>query len=274
MAQATIAKPQGWLSASARQTLDLILELATTQFKLRYTGSWLGYLWSLIKPLMIFGIMYAVFGLLFKVGANTPNFGFQLLLGIVIWTMFAETTGLAMNAIASRRGIVQKAYFPRWILVVSGSLTALLTFLINFTLVLAGAVILHAVDLQWASLAIIPLFIELYALALGIGLLLASLFVYYRDLGHIWEIIMQAGIFGSAVMYPLTIKPNYAYLLGLNPMAQIINDARHFLISQQVVTTSSVLGVWAFLPIAASFAVFVIGAWVFSKLSPNFAENL
>ncbi|HEX6539138.1 MAG TPA: hypothetical protein VF155_08165, partial [Candidatus Dormibacteraeota bacterium] len=151
----------------------LIRELAWTQFKLKYTGSVLGYLWSLLKPAMLFGILYVIFVVLLRQRAH--EFGLQLLVGIVFFTFFTECTGTAMSSIAGNAGLIQKAYFPRWVLVIASSMTAAMTFLINFTLIIAVAAPLGRVELGLRSLAAIPLVLELYVLSVGLSLLLASL---------------------------------------------------------------------------------------------------
>ena len=131
-----------------RHYRHLTVELAISQFKLRYTGSVLGYFWSLLKPAMIFAIMYFIFVDLFKIQDGTEFYGMQVLLGIVVWTFFAECTSSAMQAIASNGGLIRKAYFPRSILVIAASLSALFTFVINLLIVFVIAVGLHQIDIS------------------------------------------------------------------------------------------------------------------------------
>ncbi|TMD92908.1 MAG: ABC transporter permease [Chloroflexi bacterium] len=202
MATATSTEPRlatPPAGSGMRRHLNLTRELAVTQFKLKYTGSVLGYLWSLLKPMMTFGIMWAVFERLLHAGRTSDRFTMQLLVGIVIWTFFAETTITAVNAIVVNGNLINKASFPRAILVVASSLTALMTFAINLTLIVLIAGASHQLTLGWHSLAAIPLLIELYVLVIGISMLLSALFVFYRDLGHIWEIFTQLLFYGSAV---------------------------------------------------------------------------
>ncbi len=187
-----------------RHYRHLTLELAISQFKLRYTQSVLGYLWSLVKPAMLFGIMYVVFDKLFHVNDNTPFYPIQLLLGIVTWTFFAECTATSMQAIASNGGLLRKAYFPRSILVIAASFTSLFTFVINLTLVFVIAVALRQIDVGLRIVAVVPLLIELYLLSLGLSLFLSALFVQYHDVGHLWEVVQQALFYGSGVMFSLT----------------------------------------------------------------------
>jgi ABC-2 type transport system permease protein len=265
-------------TSPAHSHLNLTRELALTQFKLKYTGSVLGYLWSLLKPLMYFGVMYVVFITLLKVG-SAQNFAMQLLLGIVIWTFVAETTGTAINSIAGSGHMLRKAYFPRVILVVASTMTALLTFFINITLVILIGAILGQVQMGWYSLAAVPLIVELYALILGLSLLLSSLFVYYRDLGHIWEITLQLLFYGSAVVFPFALLQGRTIerLIAMNPFAQIIEDMRRSLITNSplVPYDAQVLGIRLFwVPYAIVVVSVILGITVFRRLSPRFAESL
>ena len=271
-----------------RRHLNLTRELAVTQFKLKYTGSVLGYLWSLLKPLMTFAIMYAVFERLLHAGKTSDRFTMQLLVGIVIWTFFAETTITAVNAIVVNGNLINKASFPRAILVVAASLTSLMTFAINLTLIVLIAGLSHNLTLGRHSLAVVPLLLELYALVIGISLLLSALFVFYRDLGHIWEIFTQLLFYGSAVVFPLSLNskvdPHDGHivfdsimrLIALNPVTQIIEDIRHALVTQdpRVPWTATILGARILLPIAVTVTVAVVGLAVFQRLAPRFSENL
>ena len=258
-----------------RRHANLTRELAISQFKLKYTGSVLGYLWSLFKPLMLFGILYVVFAKLFHLDRNTDNFVFQLLVAIVLFTFFQETTSTAMNSVAANGGMIRKAYFPRSILVIAATLTALMTFLINMTLIVVIAGALGKLNLGWHSLLVFPLMVELYLLVLGIALLLSSLFVFYRDLGHIWEIAMTLLIYGSAVIYPITLVPQrFLGLVLANPIAQIIEDVRRSLVSSKIQWTVEMSGAAYMAPFLIVAGLLALGFWVFNRLTPRFAEYL
>ena len=255
------------------KNMALVREIAWTQFKLKYTGSVLGYVWSLLKPAMLFAVMYLIFSVLIKFLAN--EFPLQLLVGIVLFTFFTECTNVGLGSIVGNGGLIQKAYFPRWILVVASSMTAAMTFVINFFLIVAIATPLGHLHLGLRSLAVVPLVLELYLLALGLSLLLSSLFVFYRDLGHVWEILTQVVFYASAVVFPISIVPaRFHALFFANPLAQIIEDVRHALVTDVIPSTFSSIGALALVPIGISLGLFAIGALVFRSLSPSFAENL
>lgn len=273
----TVASPSPLASASAFRTLRrdaaLTRELAWTQFKLKYTGSVLGYLWSLLKPAMLFAVLFTIFVLLLH--QKKQEFPLQLLVGVVIFTFFVECTSTAMSSIAGNAGLIQKAYFPRAILVVASSLTASMTFLINFALIVAVATPLGHLHPGVRSLMVIPLVLELYVLALGLSLLLSSLFVFYRDLGHIWDILTQVIFYASAVVFPVALIPARLRVpFFLNPMAQIIEDTRHALVLSDIPSTAALVGRNAAIPIAIALLAFVLGVATFRSLSPSFAENL
>src|SRR5437870_891411 len=154
---------------------------------------------------MLFGVMYAVFARLLKAGAGSPEFEVQLLFAIVLWNFFTEATSTAMNSIASAGHLIRKAYFPRWILVLSSTLTALITFIINTCLILLITAPIGHMHLTLRS-AMAPLFfLEFVTLILGLSLLLSALFVFYRDIGHIWEIISLVLFYGSTIVFPFVV---------------------------------------------------------------------
>jgi len=239
---------------------------------------------------MLFGIMYAVFDYLLHAGRTSDRFTLQLLVGIVLWTFFAETTGTAVNAIVVNGNLINKASFPRAILVIASSITALMTFTINLSLIVVIAGAARGLSLGWHSLVAIPVLVELYLLVIGISLTLSALFVFYRDLGHIWEILTQLLFYGSAVVFPLSPQIlchtppggpppttcRLQQLVATNPVAQIIEDVRHALVTQdpRVPWTGTILGARLAVPLLLVAAVFVVGLAIFRRLAPRFSENL
>ena len=280
-----VAQGSGTIDAIQRprsifqRNLNLVRELSITSFKLKYTGSALGYVWSLVKPLMLFGIMYLVFSILLRAGKGAWDFPVQLLIAIVAWTFFTEATSTAMNAVAGNGDLIRKAYFPRWILVVASTTSALLTLAINTVLVVIITFALGNLDLTWLSLLAPLYYLELIVLVLGLSMLLSSLFVFFRDLGHIWEILSLVLFYGSAVVFPFEIiythSKKLADFAGLNPVAQIITDLRHVLVEpDKIPSMASLIGPLAYIPIAITIAVFILGFVVFNRLTPKFAESL
>ncbi len=270
----------GSVKAKYRYSLVLLRELVVTDFKLRYQGSILGYLWSLMKPIFLFIIMYTVFVYFLKIGADIPHWPVQLLLGIVLWSFFAEVTNNSITAIVGRGDLIRKINFPKYVIVISGVISALINLLINLTVLLVFAA-LNGVDFGLHMLLSVFFIVELLVFALGLGFFLSALFVRLRDINYIWEIIMQGLFYASIVVYPITFVlkrgQDLAQLLLLNPVAQVIQDTRHALISADAQTLFSISGSkWyiAMIPVVITIIVFITGAIYFRKQSPTFAENV
>jgi ABC-2 type transport system permease protein len=269
------AAPQPVERPSAfRVNLNLTRELAVTSFKLKYTGSTLGYAWSLVKPLLIFGMTYAVFIQVLKAGKNDPSFPVELLFGIVLWTFFADATGSAVGAIVASGHMIRKAYFPRWIVVVASTLSATMTLTVNLALVIVIGLPLGWYHIGVQTLLLPLLFVELYVLVIGIGLLMSALFVFYRDLGHVWEITLQLLFYASAILFPLTLIPKYVHFVVMNPLAQIMEDMRRALITAGIPWSASILGWLMIVPCLIVCSTLAVGYLVFRRLSPRFAESL
>lgn len=257
----------------------LLRELVITEFKLRYQNSALGYAWSLLKPLGLFGVLYIVFTQIFRFGDDIPNFPVYLLLGIVVWTFFLEATGGALQSIVARGDLIRKIAFPKYIIVVSGTISALINLAINLIVVLLFAVI-SGVSFGPQILMMPLLILELYLFSLGVGLVLAALFVNLRDLSHIWEVLMTAMFYAVPIIYPLKLLiDNFSATVGklvmINPISQIIQDMRYALVTETTSTSFSVLAKpYAYLPYILSIVILVIGGLYFRKRSKYFAEQI
>lgn len=263
----------------SKQNRALISELVRTDFKLRYQGSALGYLWSLLRPLFMFLILYIVFTTVIKVGDNVPHFPVYLLLGIVLWNFFVEMTNMGLNSIVGRAELIRKIKIPRWIIVFSASLSALINLAINLLVVVVFMVI-NKVDLM-GTVVLLPLSIlEIYIFALGISLFLAATYVKFRDINYVWEVLIQAGFYLTPILYPLTLfeNPTFQKMILLNPMAQAVQSARYGVVSHdpQVVTFTSAWGNPWFLviPLGVVAVALVVGVWHFRRESKYFAENI
>ena len=265
----------------------LLYELVKTDFKLRYQGSFLGVLWSVLKPLLLFAVMYTVFVKFLKFTDGTPQYPIILLLGISLWSFFTEATNVGMQSIVGRGDILRKINFPKYIIILSAMTSSLISLAINLVVVVIFAVItIHATQANFTALVLlVPLSItQLFLLAFGISLFLSTLYVKFRDIGHIWEVVLQILFYSMPIIYPLTQVANL-HVLGvevqkiimLNPVAQTIQDIRHNLISPETVPTtwSTIDNPWLVLiPIVLTVTIIGIGAIYFSKNSKKFAENL
>jgi len=260
----------------SKQNKALLSELVRTDFKLRYQGSVLGYAWSLLKPLLMFAILYVVFVKFLRFGADIPHYPIYLLLGIVLWNFFAEMTGQSLGSIVGRGDLIRKIKIPRWIIVVSASISALINLALNL-IVVGVFLFLNGVDITWNA-AFLPLnLLQIYALGLGISFFLSAAFVKYRDVSNIWDVVLQAGFYATPIIYPITMITNETFqkILLLNPMTQAIQDARHNIVTQDTITTWSTFNDWkAFLPVIFILVVCVAGGVYFKRRSKTFAEDL
>lgn len=260
-----------------RSNVTLTRELALTSFKLKYAGSALGYMWSLMRPLMIFGMLYLVFALFLLKGRTAPgeNFPVELLIGIIAWTFFAEATTASVSAVVANGEVLRKALFPRWILVVAAVMSAAMTLVVNFSLILVLGLALRWYVIGWQSLLVPLLLLELVVLSLGVGMILASVFVYYRDVGYIWEILQLLLFYASAILFPLSLVPGHLqWLVALNPLAQVVEDMRRALVSSTIPWSSTVLGSKLAIPVIGVCLSLVVGVIVFRRLARHFGERL
>lgn len=261
-----------------KRNVVLLKELTKTDFKLRYQGSVLGYLWALLRPLMMFAILYVVFAKLLRFGDDIPHYPVYLLTGTVLWSFFTECSQQGIQAMIGRGDLIRKISFPKYIVTVSTTLTAVINLLINLAVVVIFALI-NGVTPSWSWLLVLPLVMELYLLALGIAFLLGSVNVKYRDIGSIWDVLIQALFYAIPIIYPVSMVAETsawaAKVILLNPIAQVVQDVRWSLITPAATTTISFIGTWAELfTIGLVLAVFIIGAVVFRKRSRFFAEEI
>ncbi len=261
----------------SKRNRALLAELVRTDFKLRYQNSALGYAWSLLRPLMLFLILYVVFVKFLKLGGSIPHYPIYLLLGIVLWSFFFEMTMQSLGSIVARGDLIRKINIPRWIIIISSSISALINLGLNL-LVVAVFMYFNHVDILRTSLFLPFIILEIYIFALGLSLFLSAAFVKYRDVTYIWEVILQGLFYLIPILYPISLIRNVTIqkIIFLNPMAQAIQDARYALVSHQTITVWQVdHSAWyAFVPFIVVFISILIGVLYFKKESKNFAENI
>lgn len=255
----------------------ILREMVSTDFKVRYQESVLGYMWSLLKPLFMFAILFVLFTYIIPIGEGVEHYGVILLLGIVLWNFFTETTVLGAGSVISNGDLLRKINIPRYLVVIASSVSALINLGLNLVVVFVFALINGvSPSLEW--LILVPIIVELFIFALGMAFLLATLCVKFRDITYIWEIVLQAGFYASVIIFPITMVPvSVRDYFFINPIVQIVQDARRFVLGD-----SSTITLWNSIDnpvlIAAPFiviAVFVaLGAWYFRRRSKYFAEDI
>ena len=262
-----------------RRNRILLNELSKTDFKLRYQGSILGYLWAIIRPFLMFGTMYLVFAKFLRFGDEIPHYPVYLLVGTVLWNFFIECTNQGIQSLLIRSDLMRKIAFPKWIIVLSATTTALINLGINFIVIILFSFFSGiAPNLGWL---LVPfLILELYLLSLGLALLLGSVNIKYRDVQSIWEVLVQALFYAVPIIYPIQMVATYsnftAHLLMLNPIAQVIQDVRSLLVTDATLTSWEILPHFLlnFIPLLLVSLVFIAGMLVFKRKSKYFAEEI
>ena len=262
-----------------RNNRILLKELTKTDFKLRYQGSVLGYLWALLRPLMMFAILYIVFAKLLRFGSDIPHYPVYLLTGTTLWSFFTECTGQGIQAMVARGDLIRKISFPKYIVVASTTFTALINLAINLVVVVIFALI-NGVTPSLSWLLVPFLILELYLLALGISFFFGAINVKFRDIASIWDVVIQALFYAVPIIYPITMvaesSPLAAKIILLNPIAQVIQDVRYNLITTETVTTWNFLSnpIAKAVPIILTLILLIVGALYFRRKSKFFAEEI
>jgi ABC-type polysaccharide/polyol phosphate export permease len=250
---------------------ELIWMLAKTDFKLRYHGSALGYLWALLKPLLTFAVLNFVFSSMFNPrGTGVDTYSLQLLVSLMMFFFFSEGTSSGMSSLLSKAQLVTKIYVPRWTIILASTINATLIFLMNL-LVIAFFFALKGFMPHWPAIAMFFVFsIFIYIIILSFALITAPLYVKFRDLSMIWEVMLMIIMYASPIIYPLvTIPAKYHQLILLNPLAFIIHFTKESLINNHFATPAQYL-----IFSAIVFGTFVLSIFSYRKFIPKVAEEI
>ena len=263
-----------------RGRMRILRVIAAAEFKLKYSGSVLGYAWSLIKPFTLFTMLYLVFGRVFKLGAISHYYAVSLLIGICLVTFFNDGTSLGMNSLVLRESLLRKLSFPRLIIPTSATLTAAITFSVNLIAIAAFIAWKHVVP-RWDWFLVIPLLIELYMFILAIAIILSTLFVRFRDIGQIWELMTQLLFYASPIVYPVGYLPPWARKIAfLYPFTQVLQDIRSIVLypdlrSNRLTIDQAFGSPYArLIPIGIVVLLALAGLALFRREEPYFAERV
>lgn len=268
------------LGSDFGRMLRLTWTLAVTDFKLRYFGSALGYLWSLMQPLLLFGVLYVVFSLGLKIGGTEKFQAVSLLSGIVMFTYIAEATSGAVRSIVVREPLVRKIEFPRIAVPLATVLTALFNFLLNLIPVFVFLLIAGGKPLwTWFELPVIVLLLTIWLA--GIALFVSAAFVRYRDIEPIWTVVVQMLFYATPIFYPLSqiadrAGEGVAELFMISPFAALLQQFRYAIIDPSHMSAAEAIGgTWRLLaPLMVIVVTAVVGWIVFSRMAPKVAEEL
>jgi ABC-2 type transport system permease protein len=264
------------IGSDARRFWTLTWTLAVTDWKLRFYGSVLGYVWTLARPFMFFGVVYFVFTEIVGLDANVKFYGPYILFGMVLFQFFAEATSNCVTSLVGRENLLRKMRFPRLVIPFSVVLTALFNLGMTMVAVFAFA-LLSGVEPRWSWFELPLLVAIVTTLATGCGLLLSALYVRYRDVQPIWDVTTQMLFYASPILYVSTLVPeDYQRPYHANPLASVLAELRHAVLDSSAPHAWQAIGGGErlLIPGAIVAVICLVGVWVFSREAPRIAENL
>jgi len=260
-----------------RRFFELLWLISATEFKKSFHGTAFGYIWSLVRPLMLFAVLLVVFTRIVRFGSEVPNYPVLLLFNLVVFGLFQEGTGAAVGSVLAQEGIVRKTQFPRLVIPLSSVMVALFTMGLNLIAVFVF-ILFYGVDPMWTWLLLPVILLLVFVLTCAVSLLLSALNVRFRDIAIIWTVAATVLMYGTPIIYPITFLEGSFLkdiLLG-NPLTLIFEQARAWIIDPTAPGAVSVAGGWLnMLPAAAIYVLTcVLGVWVFKREAPKIAERL
>ena len=265
------------LGGGTRRFLDLLWLSALTEFKLGYHGTVLGFLWSFVRPLLLFGVLLLVFTQVFRLGSSVEHYAPMLLLNILLFDFFSQATQQASTSVVRSESIVRKMQFPRLVIPLSVVLTNLLH--LGLSLIVVFAFLLASgVEPVWTWLLLPVILGTLVVLTTATSLLLSAVYVRIRDIGIIWAVLSTVLFYASPILYPIEAAPeSFQDLIVLNPLTPLFEQTREWIIDPNAPgAVEAVAGnTWLLIfPIAISVAVCVAGPLIFNRMAPRVAEEL
>jgi ABC-2 type transport system permease protein len=261
----------GW-----RRFVNLTWIIGLTEYRLTYFGSVLGYLWSLVRPLMLFGVLYVVFSQVVKFGGDIKNYPVLLLMNIVLFNFFQDSTGRGVTAVVDSESIVRKMHFPRMVIplstVLTGALNLVLSLVAVFVFLLA-----YGVGPMWTWLLLPLILLPLIVITAAVSMILSSLYVRFRDVQPIWFVLSTVLFYGSPVLYAIDSVPeDYQRYVLMNPIAMLLEQARRWIVDPSAPGAVDAIGGWgwALIPAAIFVATCALGLWLFNREAPVIAERL
>jgi ABC-2 type transport system permease protein len=266
------------LGGGQRRFFDLLWLISVTEFKRVYFGTVLGYIWSLMRPLMLFAVLLFVFTQVFKLGSDDAEFyPVLLLLGIVLFTFFSEASTSAVTSVVTQEGVVRKTQFPRLVIPLATVLTGAFNLGLNLVVVLVFTIAL-GVEPTWTWLLFPVILALLFVFTAATSMALSVLYVRFRDVAIIWTVATQVLFYATPVLYPIEILDNETYkrILMINPLGPIFEQARVWMLEPSAPTAAEVAGgaVWLIPAALIYLGVCAFGLWIFNREAPRIAEEL
>jgi lipopolysaccharide transport system permease protein len=263
---ATSARAEHTTKVNAH-ALDLLWTFIRTDFKSRYHGTIGGFLWALLKPAAMFVVLLTVFSFIFS---SDDQYNANLLIGLFVFDFFSESSKTGIASLHAKGYLLTKARFPSWIVVVSSVANAVITLSI-FVVVITAYLTITSHPPSVLALGFFVFYLLMFlAIVIGFSLGASVLFLRYRDLNQVWEVIVQAGFFLAPVVYPLRVMPErYHFFFYLWPPTPVIEFSRSVLVAGVVPSARAQL-----LLVLEALCVLTIGMLVFRRYSPRAAEHV
>lgn len=260
--------------AELRRMWSLTWTLAITDWKLKFYGSALGALWTLVRPFAFFGVILFVFTEIAGLDANVKHYSIYILFALVLFTFFGEVTNNSVQSLVARENLLRKMHFHPIVIPLSIAVTATLNLGMTFIAVLIFSFAAGVYpDVGWLELPVIIVLLAMFAI--GIGMLLSALYVRYRDMQPIWEVVSQMLFYASSVLYvATTVNESYRPWFLCNPISALFAQMRHAVVDPTAPSVTGLMGLHVIAPIVIVFGTFVLGLWFFMRESPRVAENL
>jgi ABC-2 type transport system permease protein len=264
------------LGGGRRRAFELLYLLAVTDFKKTYFGTVLGYLWSFARPLMLFGVLLAVFTQIFRIGSEVPHYPVLLLFNIVLFGFFQEATSAAVSSIVSQESVVRKTQFPRLVIPLSIVLTSFFNLTLNLVVVLVF-VLAFGVAPAWTWLLFPVVLAALVVITAAVSMIVSSLYPRFRDMAIIWSVLATVLFYASPILYPIERVPGTLRdVFMINPLAPLFELARKWVIDPTAPGPAEAAGGTLALlaPAALYVAICVVAVWLFNREAPRIAEEL
>ena len=261
----------GW-----KRSFDLLYLIAVTEFKRTYFGTVFGYLWSLARPLMLFGVLLAVFTQAFRLGSQVPHYAVLLLLNVVLFSFFQEATVTAVGSMVAHEPVVRKTQFPRLVIPLAVVLTGLFNLGLNLVVVFAF-VLAFGITPMWTWLLFPVVLGLLFVITTAVSMTVSALFPRFRDLGIIWTVVATALFYATPVLYPLErVSSTLRDVISLNPLSPLFELARKWIIDPHAPGPVASTGGYGrlLIPVVMYTAICLFAVWIFNREAPRIAEEL
>lgn len=241
----------------------LLVELTKKDVKLKYRSSVLGFVWTLLEPLLTMIVLTIVFGTIMK--RKTEHYSVYILTGRLLYSYFSSGTKLALRSIRKNAGMIRKVYVPKYMYPLAASMSSFITFLFSLVVLVVVAGVQGMRPTVYLFGAVVPL-VNLFIMVTAIGFLLATLDVFFRDLEYIWNVVTMMIMYMSAIFYEADalLESSYGFLIRYNPLYALITNFRNAVYGKPLDMFYMVY------PLVLSLIILVIGVLFFHKKQDRF----